>query len=320
MRLKDFFYLQKNDRQALIAVLAIMMVCMAIFVLIDQKDNNGKDDTASNNDSIAIAHATKENPVYYNEDGITHEVFPFDPNTADSAELAKLGFAPWQIKSIYHYRAKGGVYSRPSDVARIYGMTKRRYEALRPFIRIADDFKPASDFYGNEPRYAHRPNRSYNNYYNNEGNNTNTNPESKENRIYSYPHKLKAGEHIAVNTADTTDLQKIPGIGSGYARAIVRYRDQLGGFAQAQQLLEIEGLPESALAFVTIDHKDIHKMNLNTMTLSQLKRHPYINYYQAKAICDYRRLKGPLKSLKELELLKEFPPAEIERLQPYVSF
>ena len=319
MRLKDFFYLQKNDRQALIAVLAIMMVGLAIFVLIDQKGNNGKDATASTNDSIAIAHASKENPVYYREDGITHEVFPFDPNTADSAELAKLGFAPWQIKSIYHYRAKGGVYSRPSDVARIYGMTKRKYEALLPFIRIADDFKPASDFYGNEPRYARRPYRNYktDSY---EGNNSTTNSETKDNRIYSYPHKLKSGEHIAVNTADTTELQKIPGIGSSYARAIVRYRDQLGGFAHAQQLLEIEGLPESALAFITIDSKDIHKMNLNTMTLSQLKRHPYINFYQAKAICDYRRLKGPLKSLKELELLKDFPPAEIERLQPYVSF
>lgn len=318
MRLKDFFYLQKNDRQALIAVLAIMIVCLAIFILIDKYDST-KDSQASTNDSTAIAHASKENPVYYREDGITHEVFPFDPNTADSTILAKLGFAPWQIKSIYHYRAKGGVYSRPSDVARIYGMTKRRYEALRPFIRIADDYKPASDFYGNDPRYTHR---SYHNGYSygKEKNAAISNSDTKDNRIYSYPHKLKAGEHIAVNTADTTDLQKIPSIGSSYARAIVRYRDQLGGFCKAQQLLEIEGLPESALAYMTIDCKDIHKMNINTMTLSQLKRHPYINYYQAKAICDYRRLRGPLKSLKELELLKDFPPAEIERLQPYVSF
>lgn len=316
MTLKDFFYLQKNDREALLAVLSVMIICFTIFVLIGQSN---KDNTTSISDSTAIAHASEKNPLYYHENGTTHEVFPFDPNTADSSELAKLGFASWQIKSIYHYRAKGGVFSRPSDVARIYGMTKRKYEVLRPFIRIADDFKPASDFYGNEPRYSHRPYRNYNNY-NNEGNAGTTNANAKDNRVYSYPHKLKAGEHIAVNTADTTDLQKIPGIGSSYARAIVRYRDQLGGFAKSQQLLEIEGLPESALAFITIDSKDIHKINLNTMTLSQLKHHPYINYYQAKAICDYRRLKGPLKSLKELELLKDFPPAEIERLQPYVAF
>lgn len=318
MSLKDFFYLQKNDREALFAVLTIMIVCFTLFILIGQC-NNDKDPMASAKDSTAIAHASEENPLYYHEDGAIHEAFPFDPNTADSAELAKLGFASWQIKSIYHYRAKGGVFSRPSDVARIYGITKRKYETLRPFIRIADDFKPASDFYGNEPRYNHRPYRNHS-YYNNEGNSATANANTKDNRIYSYPHKLKAGEHITVNTADTTDLQKIPGIGSSYARAIVRYRDQLGGFAKAQQLLEIEGLPESALAYITIDSKDIHKLNLNTLTLSQLKHHPYINYYQAKAICDYRRLRGPLKSLKELELLKDFPPAEIERLQPYVSF
>lgn len=319
MRLKDFFYLQKNDRQALIAVLTILVFSLAIIILIDRNGKSSKDSTASTDDSTAIAHASKENPVYYREDGITHEVFPFDPNTADSTELAQLGFASWQIKSIYHYRAKGGVFSRPSDVARIYGMTKRRYETLRPFIRIADDFKPASDFYGNEPKYAHRTrfgfaSDAHRTYIGDK------NSESKDNGTYSYPHKLKPGEHIAVNTADTTDLQKIPGIGSAYARAIVRYRDQLGGFAKAQQLLEIEGLPESALPYLTIDSKDIHKMNLNTLTLAQLKRHPYINFYQAKAICDYRRLRGPLKSLRELELLKDFPPAEIERLQPYVSF
>lgn len=312
MNLKDLFYLQRNDRQALIAVLTIMIACLAIFIFIEPSK---RDEDSFSNDSIAIAHANKESPVYYKEDGITHEVFPFDPNTIDSTDLIRLGFASWQIKSIYHYRAKGGVYSRPSDFARVYGMTKKRYEALRPFIRIADEYKPASDFYGNEPRTSHRPYRTYP-----QEKTSTTSPEEKNEHNYSYPHKLKAGEHININTADTTTLQKIPGIGSYYAKAIIRYREQLGGFAHSQQLLDIEGLPESALAYITIDSKEIRKMNINTLSLSQLKRHPYINYYQAKAICDYRRLRGPLKSLKELELLKDFPPAEIERLQPYVSY
>ena len=44
------------------------------------------------------------------------------------------------------------------------------------------------------------------------------------------------------------------------------------------------------------------------------------NFYQARDICDYRRLHGPIKSLHQLSLLKTFPPAQIERLEPYVSY
>ena len=45
-----------------------------------------------------------------------------------------------------------------------------------------------------------------------------------------------------------------------------------------------------------------------------------LNFYQARAICDYRRLKGPLHSLDDLKMLPEFPADVIARLRPYVSF
>ena len=44
------------------------------------------------------------------------------------------------------------------------------------------------------------------------------------------------------------------------------------------------------------------------------------NFYRAKAVCDYRRLKGKLTTLSQLHLLKEFTPDVIERLRPYVEF
>ena len=91
-------------------------------------------------------------------------------------------------------------------------------------------------------------------------------------------------------------------------------------FASARQLEEIDGLPESAIAYIKIDEQQIRKMNLNKLTLNQLKKHPYLNFYQAKEICDYRRLKGPLHSIEDLKLLKDFPPDEIDRLKPYICF
>ena len=57
---------------------------------------------------------------------------------------------------------------------------------------------------------------------------------------------------------------------------IIRYRDRLGGFAAAEQLNEIEGIPESALAFIHIDANHIHKLDINKLNLNQLRKHPYL--------------------------------------------
>jgi DNA uptake protein ComE-like DNA-binding protein len=56
------------------------------------------------------------------------------------------------------------------------------------------------------------------------------------------------------------------------------------------------------------------------LSLAALKRHPYINYFQAKAILDYRRLHGPIHSLDDSRLSKDFPPEAIARLTPYVEY
>lgn len=79
---------------------------------------------------------------------MVHELFPFDPNTASAEDFERLGLESWQARSIIRFREKGGIFSRPSDFARVYGITKKTYEVLLPFIQIADDYKPAADFYG----------------------------------------------------------------------------------------------------------------------------------------------------------------------------
>ena len=306
--LKDFFYLQRNDRQAIIIIISIIVLAMTLVIVIGNSYQETEPNAALHSDTIHVRKiGTKEHPIYYKVDEAIHELFPFDPNTADSTQLLKLGLSPWQVRNIYHYRAKGGIYRNPKDFARLFGLTKKQFETLEPYIQISDDYKPASDFYGNE--YHQEKHSEYA-----------PKEMEQEKPVYNYPHKLKLGQHIAINSADTTELQQIPGIGKSYAKAITRYREELGGFASAQQLLEIEGIPESALQFITVDANVIKKMDINHLSLNQLRHHPYINFYQAKAICDYRRLRGPLKSLQELKLLKDFPPAEIERLQPYISF
>ena len=135
-----------------------------------------------------------------------------------------------------------------------------------------------------------------------------------------YQEKIKPGEHVVLNTADTTALKTVPGIGPYYARKIIEYGQRLGGYVSVDQLDEIEGFPLEAKDYLTIEGATPRKLNVNTLSLNELRKHPYLNFYQAKAITDYRRLHGPLHSLSDLRLSKDFPPEVINRLEPYVDF
>ena len=144
---------------------------------------------------------------------------------------------------------------------------------------------------------------------------------ARDSFIPRYPIKIHAGEHIVLNTADTTALKTVPGIGPYYARRIVNYRQRLGGYYRTEQLLEIEGFPESALSYFSIaDDAMVRKLNVNRLSLDELRRHPYIGFYRAKQIVDFRRIHGRISSLSELSLSKDFTPEVIERLEHYVEY
>ena len=138
--------------------------------------------------------------------------------------------------------------------------------------------------------------------------------------VVHYQPKIREGEYVVLNTADTTQLRTVPGIGPYFARKVVQYGERLGGYVSIDQLDEIEDFPLDAKDYLVIQDACPRKLNVNQLSLNELRRHPYINFYQARAITDYRRLHGPIKSLNDLRLSKDFPPEAIERLLPYVAY
>lgn len=144
--------------------------------------------------------------------------------------------------------------------------------------------------------------------------------EPRDSFVPRHPVKIKEGEHVILNTADTTALKTVPGIGPYFARKIVQYGERLGGYVSVDQLDEIEDFPLESKRYLVIQNAKPRQLNINQLSLNELKRHPYINYYQAKAITDYRRLHGPIQSLDDLRLSKDFPQEAIDRLTPYVAY
>lgn len=218
----------------------------------------------------------------------------FDPNTADSSTLVHLGFKPWQAKNMVKYRAAGGKYRKPEDLKKLYGMTDSMFQALTPYIYIAreevDSVAVDSLRKDSLPRWE----------------------EENKDTI------------LNLRTADTVELKMIHGIGSYRARQIVRYREQLGGFVSVEQVLEAKGMEnvdaDSLLAHFWIDSVKIEPMNVNSVGVQRLSRHPYLRFEQAQAIYELRRKKIRLDSIQQLQQIECISAETLEKIAPYLNF
>ncbi|MBR1449002.1 MAG: helix-hairpin-helix domain-containing protein [Prevotella sp.] len=297
--------LRKSDRRVLLVLLVLLVaIFAALFFFDDPQPQNAS--MPAPTDSVAAQTTDTlggRSPLYYQTQTAAPERFPFDPNTADSTQLLRLGLQPWQVRNIYKYRAAGGIYRKKEDFARLYGLTVKQYRELEPYIHISADYLPAATLVENKQQPEQQE------------------PEPDTLRpALRYPGKIAPGETVDLNAGDTTVYRTVPGIGSYFARRIADYRTRLGGYVSVDQLDEIEDFPQESKQYFTVSDAHPQKLLVNRLSLNQLKRHPYINFYQAKAIVDHRRLDGPLHSLSELKMLRDFPPEAISRLEPYVDY
>ena len=136
-----------------------------------------------------------------------------------------------------------------------------------------------------------------------------------------YAAKSRPLEPLDLNTLDSTGLVQLPGIGPATAIKIIRYRERLGGYTQISQLTEIEGLPDSLMKwFIITDTVPIRKVPVNKATLTELRRHPYLDFYQARAIVEFRNERGMIKGPGQLSFMEEFSAQDLDRLIPYLDF
>ena len=300
---KDFFYFSLSERRAIYVLLVLIAVLVVAIVWTPAPEVQSVNVVAEADSLVLSQKYNEERKSFTKKERIQEEVSivltPFDPNLADSIEFLRLGLPSYVIKNVIKYRQKGGRFSTPESFARIYGLTEAKFKELQPYIYISEEFikKP------NRKKSAHeRPKR-----------------EEKVDSLQK-PFKYPEGTLVDVNTADTTELKKIPGIGGGIARRIVAYRNRLGGFYTLYQLNEVEFVTADLLKWFKLEGDSVRKLPINRVGLDKLRAHPYINFYQAKVIVEYRRKKGEITSLSQLALYEEFTEKDLKRLSAYISF
>ena len=138
-----------------------------------------------------------------------------------------------------------------------------------------------------------------------------------------YTPRIKKDTILDLNHCDTTELQYIRGIGRYTAVQIVRYREQLGGYYSPEQLTDEPFAKlslDTLLHHFTADSRDIQLLPVNSLSASELARHPYLRFEQAKAIYTLRRKYVYLTSLDDLRTLHELSEKDLQRIAPYLSF
>lgn len=295
---KDFFYYTKSERRVILLLLAIALLLLGIWAIMEYLRPVEVPVTLSESEEIDsfLANLEEQEKIrksHTPKNEISVVLQPFDPNTADSVLLRQLGLPVYIVRNILKYRAKGGVFRSPESFSRIYGLKEEVYQKLKPYITIAplvsvshvrtDTFRQLKDTIPYVPKY-------------------------------------EEGTIVDLNKADTSILKRIPGIGSTLARMIVVYRQRLGGFYDVSQLQEVPHVGVELNKWFVVTPAGLHKIQVNSASLDKLRLHPYMDFYKAKAIMEYRRKRGKIKGLSQLSMFEEFTEKDLKRLSPYLTF
>ena len=110
--------MNKNDRKIAVAALCVATLSLVLLYLFDGHTTSPTPKDAT--PRYAKRHKEARRTAYYGSypKEQRKETFPFDPNTADSTQLLRLGLQPWQVRNIYKYRAAGGIYRTKEDRSR----------------------------------------------------------------------------------------------------------------------------------------------------------------------------------------------------------
>lgn len=298
--LKDFFYYTKTERRGIILLIVIIILCLlgsffSVYMTRDPRKDNDKNfdkDYEAFVRSIEVLNRKEYSKFHHSLFNQKVVLAPFNPNTVDSLTFLQLGLPRWMVHNILKYRAKGGRFRKPQDFRKIYGMTDDRFALLLPYIDIPTVARDTV-------RIAVMRDSTH---------------------LPKYPIKYTATIKLELNTVDTTELRKIPGVGSAIARMIVRYRQQLGGYYSVQQLEEIHLISSRLSKWFTVNPALIHRLNVNKVGLQRLNAHPYINFYQAKTIVEHRRKRGTIRNFNQLAFYEEFTSADFDRMSHYITF
>ncbi len=219
------------------------------------------------------------------------ELKPFNPNFISDYKGYSLGMTIEEIDKLHAYREKNQYVSSAAEFQKITGVSQQWLDSISIYFKF--------------PQWT---------------------LSSKRPQLTPSPTLVTAVTEIKdINVVSREELMQVRGIGPVFSDRIINERNRLKGFVHMKQLNFIWGLsPESVdnlnKYFGILDSVVVRKTNVNTATLDEISKIPYINYHIAREIVIYRSNNGDLKHLKEFENIVNFPLDKLEIISLYLAF
>lgn len=169
------------------------------------------------------------------ETGRDSVFFSFDPNTVTAEKLDSFALPPNIKRNMLSYREAGGVFRKPEDVRKIYGMNDSIFSEIEDYVNITVTADKADINY--KPQI-----------------------ESKE-RIYKV---------FNPNYVDRNDLLAM-GFNSYQTGNLIRYRESGGKFLKPEDLLKIYGI-DTALFYSVVQYIEISEENISDRAVRDLSK------------------------------------------------
>ena len=233
-----------------------------------------------------IAEKQNLNAQFKKHDADMSDPFVFDPNVASLEDLIKLGFREKTAQTLIKFRTNGFKFKQKEDLKKVYGVSEKLYAKLETYILI----KPTKDL-----------------------------PAEEKNTVTKKP--SSPSKKLELNGSDSLALIELKGVGPGYAKRILKYRNLLGGFTSIGQIKEIYGMSDELYTLIesqcSVNSSLVSKININTIEFKALNKHPYINYELTKHIFNFRKQ----TKISEANLPEVLQDEELlQKLKPYLQY
>ncbi len=207
----------------------------------------------------------------------------FDPNDYEVSDWMKLGLSEKQSAVVLKFTSKG--IRKKEDLQKIFVFPNQLFELIKDSIEIKSI-----------PEYAVK-----------------RDGKQIEKEVVI----------VDINIASAEELEEVPGIGPYFSKKIIERRESLGGFIGKHQLLEVWKFDAEKLNsikdYILISEEKIKTLNINSLSIDDLKAHPYIDFSVANAIVKYRNQHGTFSEVSDCKKIRIIDQELFEKLEPYLS-
>ena len=285
--IKSHFVFNRQQRNGILFLILLILGLLGFYYFVDFSQEDVLDTTSS---EIISRQRELDSLRQIEIANLKPKIYPFNPNFITDYKGYTIGMSPIEIDRLHQFRAKDQWINSVQDFKKVTKVSDSLLKLISPYFKF--------------PEWV-------------------TNPKPKKQNYKGFNEKSFA-QKTDLNKATEEELQRVSGIGDALSKRIIAYRVKLGGFTADSQLYNVYGLNAQVVErtlneFTVKTPKEIIKMNINTISASDIATIPGITFDLAKRIWEFRILRERINDFSELEKIEGMSPRKLAGIQLYLT-